>query len=161
MPCRLRSPSLSLSPSLSFTHTWLVCVNFCSCCDEVLLLLLLLPCHGNQQGPAQSQQIMHLHTQAHTHTHTHTEAESHTQLFELCVCTWLFFHVSLFSVLFCWFLWGNASLSALGLPELAWVGLVWARLTSSYSIWARCRVNLARNIWQDDALPRCCLSAEQ
>jgi len=29
-----------------------------------------------------------------------------------------------------------------------------ARLTSSYSIWARCRVNLARNIWQDDAMPQ-------
>lgn len=150
MPCRRSPPLLGLSLLLFLSHTLglfvltfaAVAMKFSCCCSHAM---------ATSRAQHKANKLC-----TYTHRHTHTQRLTHNCLSYVCALdsffTFLFF-------LFCWFLWGNASLSALGLPEL--VGLVWARLTSSYSIWARCRVNLARNIWQDDALPRCCLSAEQ
>lgn len=147
------------SPSLSFTHSRLFVLTFAavamkfSCSSNCACACAGTHAMATSRAQHKANKLCtYTHTliQAHTLAHTHT----HTAVWVMCVHLTLFPRFPLFflalPLLFRWFLWGSASLSA----ALGWSGLVWSGpwLTSSYSIWARCRVNLARNIWQDEAL---------
>jgi len=101
-------------------------------------------------GVAQSQQIMHLHT----HTHGGRQLRRYLSYVRVCAKESAAPLCNAPAPLELYSFFRPSRTRHLQLATLCQDSVLSARLTSSYSIWARCRVNLARNIWQDDAMPQ-------